>query len=67
MSELHGPSRGVFSVLDMIRKEFKSDTLKSFISSYALMGMALERKRVLEIVEMLASRRLGGEGEGEGL
>ena len=65
MSEIYPKSRDMFSVVDMIRKEYNSETLKSFMSSYFIMGMPLDRKRVLEVSEIAAARRLNIEAEQE--
>lgn len=67
LSEKAPKSRGIFSVLDMIRKEYKSDTLKSFMESYNIEGIPLDRKGRLEVAEIAAARRLSEEEREAGL
>ena len=63
LTEVAPKSRGVLSVVDMIRKEFKSETLKSYMESYNIEGIPLDRKGRLEAAEIAAARRLGQEDE----
>ena len=67
LTEKSARSRGIFAVADMVRKEYKSKTLMSFMESYNIEGIPLDRKGRLEAAEIAAARRLSDEDREGGL
>lgn len=59
MTEISPRARGTLSVLDVLRKEWGSSTIRSYMESNNIIGMALDRKARLEATEIVAAGRMG--------
>jgi len=58
MTEIAPRLRDSLSVLDMVRKEWQSPTIKSWLESFNVWGMALDRKARLEATEIVAAGKI---------